>query len=70
MYIVVFDGVSFLIITLFSSGMTLLVSYSGGGGYDGPPVVLNIKPGVYSLGDCGSNAYSLFVWFIAVSLLS
>ena len=59
-YIIVFDGVSSLITALFSSGTTLLVTYNNGdGGYDGPLVALNIKPGAYNLGSYGPGAYGL-----------
>ena len=59
-YAVVFDGVSSLIAALFSSDITLPVSYSGGsGGCDDLLVALNIKSGVCNLGDYSFNAYSL-----------
>ena len=58
-YAVVFDGVSSLIAALFSSDITLLILYGGDNNYNGLLVVLNIKPGVYSLGDYGPNACSL-----------
>ena len=59
-YVVVSDGISPLITALFSSDTTLLVPYSGGGsGYNGLPVVLNIKPGVYNLGGYSPGAYNL-----------
>ena len=57
--VVVSDGVSPFAVTLLSSIMTLPVPYGSSGGYDGLLVVLNIKPGVYSLGDYGPNTYSL-----------
>ena len=68
-YTVISDGVSPLIAALFSSGITLLISCNSNG-YDGLSVVLGIKPGTYNLGGCGSNAYSLPTFFIAISLLS
>ena len=71
MYIIVFDGVFLFIITLFSSGTTLLIPCgSGGGGCDDLLIALNIKPDVYSLGGCGPSVYGLFIWFIAINLLS
>ena len=59
---------SFFITTLFLSLTRLPVSYNNG--YDDLLVVLDIKPGVYGLGGCGSGVYGLFIWLIAVSLLS
>ena len=53
------DGVSPLIITLFSSGTTLLILYSDSGGCDGLLVALGIKPSVYDLGGYGPGACSL-----------
>ena len=58
-YVIVFNGVSPLAATLFSSGITLLIPYNNGDGYDGPPVALGIKPGAYNLGDYSPNTYSL-----------
>ena len=59
---VVFNGVSPLITTLFSSGTTLLVFCGGGGGgCDGLLVVLGIKPGVCGLGGCSLGAYGLSI---------
>ena len=60
-YIIVSDGISPFITTLFSSGTTLLIPYNSNsdGGYDGLPVVLNIKPGAYNLDDYGSNTCGL-----------
>ena len=48
-----------LVITLFSSVITLPVSYNSGGGCNGPPVALGIKPGVCDLGGCGPDAGNL-----------
>ena len=58
-YVIVFDDVFFLIITLFSSGMTLPVLCSSGSGCDGLLVALNIKPGAYSLGGYNPDTYNL-----------
>ena len=59
-YIIVFDGVSSLIITLFSSGTTLLIPYSNNSNdYNGLLIALNIKPSVYNLGGYNPDAYSL-----------
>ena len=69
-YAIVFDGVFFFIAALFSSGITLLVSYGGGGGYDGLLIVLGIKPDAYNLGNYNSDIYSLPAWFIAINLLN
>ena len=53
------EGVSPLITTLFSSVITLPVSYNNKGGYNGLLIVLDIKPGVYNLDGCGPNTYNL-----------
>ena len=53
------EGVSPLITTLFSSVITLSISYNNKDGYDGLLVVLNIKYGAYNLGGYGFSAYSL-----------
>ena len=58
-YIIVFDGVSSLIITLLSSVITLPVSYSSSGGYNGLLVALGIKPSACNLGGYGPGAYGL-----------
>ena len=55
--IIVFNDVFSFITTLFSSVITLLISYNND--YNGLPVALNIKPGVYNLDDHNPNAYSL-----------
>ena len=60
-YIIVSNGVSPLIITLFSSGTTLLIPYNNNNNYNGPLVVLNIKPDAYNLDDYNFNIYSLFI---------
>ena len=57
-FVVGVKGVSFFIIALFSSVITLSVSYSGGG-YNGLSVALDIKPGACGLGGCSSDIYSL-----------
>ena len=51
------EGVSPLIITLFSSIITLPVSGSSKGGYNGLLIALNIKPGVCSLDNYNSDTY-------------
>ena len=56
--IIVSDGVFSLITTLFSSGTTLLIPYNGSDDYDGLLIALNIKPGVYNLGNYNFNIYS------------
>ena len=59
-YTIVSDGVSSFIITLFSSGTTLLVPCGDdNNNYNGLLVTLNIKPGACSLGDYNPNTYSL-----------
>ena len=59
-YIIVFNGVFFFIITLFSSVITLPVTY-GGRSYNGLLVVLGIKSGVCGLGGCDAGVYSFFI---------
>ena len=56
---IIFDGVSSLIVTLFSSGTTLLIPYNSDVNYNGLLVVLGIKPGACGLGGCGFGACSL-----------
>ena len=61
-YIILFDGVSSLIIALFSFGMTLLVSYnnnSNGYDYNDLLIALNIKSGAYDLGSYNPGTYGL-----------
>ena len=58
---IVSDGVSPLIAALFSSVITLLITYNGNNDYDGPLVALDIKPGAYNLGGCGPDTYSLLI---------
>ena len=55
---IVFNDVSPFIITLFSSIITLPVPCDDGG-YNGPPVALDIKAGVYSLGGYSAGTYGL-----------
>ena len=57
-FIIGVEGVSPLITTLFSSVITLLITYNNRD-YNGPPVALNIKPGAYNLDCCGANTYNL-----------
>ena len=58
-YIIVFDGVSSLIIALFSSVITLPVFNSGKGDYNDLSVALGIKPGAYNLDNYDPNVYNL-----------
>ena len=60
-YTIISDGVSFFIITLFSFGTTLSVSYNGNNGYNDLLIALGIKPGVCSLGGYGFDAYGFSV---------
>ena len=53
------EGVSSLIVTLFSSVITLPVPYGGKGSYDGLLVALNIKLSAYNLGNYSPDVYSL-----------
>ena len=61
MFIVGVKDVSPLIITLFSSIITLLIPYSYRNGYDGLLVALGIKPGAYNLDNYGVNTYGLSI---------
>ena len=60
-YIIVSDGVSPLIITLFSSSMTLPIPYDNNGnyGYNDLLIALNIKPNAYNLDDYSPDIYGL-----------
>ena len=57
-FVVGVEGVSPLIIALFSSVITLLV-ICGNRDYNGLPVALDIKPGVCGLGGYNAGAYGL-----------
>ena len=59
-YIIVFDGVSPLTTTLFSSDITLSIPYSNSdNNYNDLLVALNIKPSAYNLDDYNPNTYNL-----------
>ena len=58
-YVVVSDDVSPLAITLLSSIITLSIPYNNNNNYNDPLVVLNIKPGAYSLDSYNLNIYNL-----------
>ena len=55
------EGVSSLIITLFSSVITLSIPYSDKGNYNDLLIVLNIKSGAYNLDNYSPNIYNLFI---------
>ena len=59
-YTIVFDGISPLITTLFSSGITLPISYNSNNNYyNDPPIALDIKPSAYNLGGYNFGTYNL-----------
>ena len=57
--VIVSNGVSPLIIALFSSVITLPVFCGSNGGCDGLSIVLDIKPGVCGFGDYGPGICNL-----------
>ena len=58
-YTIVFNDVSSLITTLFSSGITLLVPYNNSNDYNDLLIALNIKPNAYGLDNYSLNTYNL-----------
>ena len=60
-YIIVFDGVSPLIATLFSSVITLPIPYNSRNGYNDLLIALNIKSSAYNLNNYNSDIYNLSI---------